>query len=217
MPAVGLPTTDVTTQPDMPTPSMDVTNSVPTPASTRPPDGTTQPGISTLSIAVTTSQTMPATTQRTTQPDTSTLSMGVTTSQPMPATTRPPDGTTQPGISTSSVVPGNVTASVLSLSHCYYPNGQINSTDIPCDPNASVSMCCGDPALCLSNGLCRATNNPPMDKNISYARGTCTDNQWGSSICPQHCLSSKVFTLPPRKAASYSGWVLSLSSLRRPR
>ena len=172
----------------------------------------------TPSIDVVTSQPMPARPLGvTTQPGIPTLSTGVTTSQPMPATARPPDGTTQPGIPTLSVVPGNFRALVLSPSHCYNPNGQINSIDVPCDPNALVSMCCGDQALCLSNGLCRTTNDPPTDRNISYARGTCTDNQWGSSICPQLCLSSKIFTLPSRKAASYSAWVLILSSLHRPR
>lgn len=100
---------------------------------------------------------------------------------------------------------------------CYYPNGQKNSFDIPCDRNAPVSVCCGDPAMCLSNGLCRTNNDQQMNTNISYARGTCTDNQWGSSICLQHCLSSKVFNLQLKKAANCSAWLLRLSPLHRPR
>ncbi|KAH8727087.1 hypothetical protein GQ44DRAFT_127413 [Phaeosphaeriaceae sp. PMI808] len=55
---------------------------------------------------------------------------------------------------------------------CYLPNGDTNK-DVPCDPNAPVTQCCGTRAACLSNGLCalQATNNT----DISYARGTCTD------------------------------------------
>ena len=121
----------------------------------------------------------------------------------------------QPGTTFSSTSSANETVS--SSSPCYYPNGQKNSNDVPCDPTASVSMCCGNQALCLSNGLCQSINDQQTNANISYARGTCTDNQWGSSICPQHCLSSKISNLPSTIALSCSAWLLRLSSFHRPR
>ena len=87
-----------------------------------------------------------------------------------------------------------------SSSPCYFPNGQKSTNDVPCDPNASVSMCCGDVTLCLSNGLCQVNSGQQaFNGNIAFARGTCTDNQWGSPICPQHCLSSKIFNVSLRK------------------
>jgi hypothetical protein len=68
---------------------------------------------------------------------------------------------------------------------CFYPDGA-PSSDIPCDPDAEVSMCCGSTSLCLSSGLCRDQITGP-DDGISYARGTCTDQDWASDVCPQQC------------------------------
>ena len=78
---------------------------------------------------------------------------------------------------------------------CFLPSGDPGG-DPPCDPHAPVSMCCGNPAECLSNGLCfNPKYDPYPGANISFARGTCTDDQWGSSICPQVCLASRCFLL----------------------
>jgi hypothetical protein len=68
---------------------------------------------------------------------------------------------------------------------CYYPNGDTMGTDVPCDPDAPVTQCCGSRSACLTNGLCalEATD----DIGISYARGTCTDRSWSSPLCPQQC------------------------------
>lgn len=144
-----------------------------------------------------------------------TVAAPAVTTQPTVLTSQPVAATGPTGTSTLSVTPAN--GKVSSSSPCYYPNGQKNNIDVPCDPSASVSMCCGDPASCLSNGLCQTIDDQQMNGNISYARGTCTDNQWGSSTCPQHCLSSKILNLPPRKVANYLAWLLRLSSLHRPR
>ena len=71
-----------------------------------------------------------------------------------------------------------------SASTCYYPNGN-PSTDVPCDSDALFTQCCGSRSDCLTNGLCilEASN----DTGINYARGTCTDKTWASSLCPQQC------------------------------
>jgi hypothetical protein len=73
---------------------------------------------------------------------------------------------------------------------CYYPNGS-PSADKPCDPNALFTQCCGSASNCLSNGLCLAeVNNFVGNETVGtqYARGTCTDKTWVSSLCPQQCL-----------------------------
>ena len=74
--------------------------------------------------------------------------------------------------------------STIAVNTCYFPNGAPN-TDEPCDPDALFTQCCGSRSACLSNGLCflKATNIT----GIEYARGTCTDKTWGSSLCPQQC------------------------------
>ncbi|KAH7085260.1 hypothetical protein BKA63DRAFT_13757 [Paraphoma chrysanthemicola] len=78
-----------------------------------------------------------------------------------------------------SVLPFSLAANI-----CYLPDGSTNK-DVPCDPNAPVTQCCGTRDACLSNGLCilSASNNT----GISYARGTCTDRSWSSPLCPQQC------------------------------
>lgn len=72
----------------------------------------------------------------------------------------------------------------LSANTCYFPNGE-PSSDVPCDADALFTQCCGSRSACLTNGLCilEASN----DTGINYARGTCTDQTWGSSLCPQQC------------------------------
>ncbi|OSS46710.1 hypothetical protein B5807_09011 [Epicoccum nigrum] len=75
-------------------------------------------------------------------------------------------------------------SSTLASNTCYFPNG-LPSTDEPCDPDALFTQCCGSRSACLTNGLCilEASN----DTGINYARGTCTDKTWASSLCPQQC------------------------------
>lgn len=79
---------------------------------------------------------------------------------------------------------GALSTHALGANTCYFPNG-VASTDEPCDPTALFTQCCGSRSACLTNGLCilEASN----DTGINYARGTCTDKSWGSSLCPQQC------------------------------
>ncbi|KAK1990069.1 hypothetical protein LX36DRAFT_621287 [Colletotrichum falcatum] len=69
---------------------------------------------------------------------------------------------------------------------CYYPGGVQAAKDVPCDPDAEVSMCCGSVNACLSNGLCK-DDSTTNSTGIAYARGTCSDPTWRSPICPQNC------------------------------
>lgn len=73
---------------------------------------------------------------------------------------------------------------------CYFPNGS-PSTDEPCDLNALFTQCCGSASKCLSNGLCLVEVKNFIGDDTTgtqYARGTCTDKTWVSSLCPQQCL-----------------------------
>ncbi|TDZ35420.1 hypothetical protein C8035_v009308 [Colletotrichum spinosum] len=69
---------------------------------------------------------------------------------------------------------------------CFFPGG-VQSLDVPCDPKADVSMCCGSVNACLSNGLCKL-DDTSNNTGIAYARGTCSDPTWQSPICPQNCV-----------------------------
>lgn len=69
---------------------------------------------------------------------------------------------------------------------CYKYSGQIGDTgtddavdDVPCDPNAQVSACCGAGSICISNLYC-------YDANITTPNvpGTCTDQSFTGPACP---------------------------------
>jgi len=69
------------------------------------------------------------------------------------------------------------------LAMCYYPSGKEAPRDIPCDPNAQTSLCCGGHdfgVACLDNNLCLG----PTGKIL---RGSCTDSTWDSPDCPSYC------------------------------
>jgi len=69
---------------------------------------------------------------------------------------------------------------------CYYPNGDTQPHDVPCDPDVEVTGCCWSRDACLTNGLC-IMNGAESDSGQEYARGTCTDRSWSSPLCPQNC------------------------------
>ncbi|KAK0371362.1 hypothetical protein CTAM01_15878 [Colletotrichum tamarilloi] len=81
---------------------------------------------------------------------------------------------------------GFVTCARAAANLCFFPGG-VQSLDVPCDPKAEVSMCCGSVNACLSNGLCKLEDTS-NNTGIAYARGTCSDPTWQSPICPQHCV-----------------------------
>lgn len=63
--------------------------------------------------------------------------------------------------------------------NCWFPDGSTETKDIPCDPNAQESACCGENAFCLRNGLCYTGG--------VVSRGSCTDRDWGSAACARQC------------------------------
>ncbi|KAG9230453.1 hypothetical protein BJ875DRAFT_445006 [Amylocarpus encephaloides] len=74
---------------------------------------------------------------------------------------------------------------------CYYPNGLEAVDDIACGTRGDNSVCCGKGFVCLSNALCM-DNSTVVDGKIAGTlwRGSCTDRDWKSSICPESCINS---------------------------
>lgn len=70
--------------------------------------------------------------------------------------------------------------------NCWFPDGNTETIDVPCNTNADESACCGPTAFCLSNGLC-------LDSGV-VSRGSCTDRTWNSSACAQQCTDGKTAT-----------------------
>lgn len=83
-------------------------------------------------------------------------------------------------ITLSSFVLGFL-ASIVASRSCYFPNGNLAVGDTPCRDEAA-SACCGPDAICLTNGLCISVQQPYV-----IARGSCTDDSWQSSDCPNRC------------------------------
>jgi hypothetical protein len=68
---------------------------------------------------------------------------------------------------------------------CYDSAGKLGP-DVPCDPNANVSACCGSGSVCVTNLYC-------LDNYGDNVPGTCTDSNWGvnpNPACP--CRPSKL-------------------------
>lgn len=70
--------------------------------------------------------------------------------------------------------------------YCFFPNGDLVSSDTPCFPDEEISPCCGlvNGWTCLTNGICYHAETKML------GRGSCTDSKWGSSNCPQYCTES---------------------------
>ncbi|OCK76032.1 hypothetical protein K432DRAFT_361103 [Lepidopterella palustris CBS 459.81] len=84
-----------------------------------------------------------------------------------------------------------VSTSALNSSTCYNPDkSQASSGNIPCFPSQDVSPCCGIGSLCTNTGLCVPGGVSTSELLSSLVRGTCTDQNWQSSECPQYCLSA---------------------------
>jgi hypothetical protein len=69
---------------------------------------------------------------------------------------------------------------------CYYPNGTVAKDAVSCWPGAyePVYMCCKPGSVCLDSKICADQVSKDMMK---YYRGTCSDQDWRSDICPQFC------------------------------
>lgn len=73
----------------------------------------------------------------------------------------------------------------------YYPNGAITQSDVACSEVTTESACCSVGYVCLSNGIYMQTYlSIASDSESSYVRGSCTDQTWRSSFCPNFCVNS---------------------------
>lgn len=73
---------------------------------------------------------------------------------------------------------------------CYYPDGTYVPADRPCIGNGSQeSFCCGLGFTCLSDKVCYTGNQSVLGYQ-TYLRGSCNDQSFRSSACPQFCLSA---------------------------
>ncbi|KAI4090934.1 MAG: hypothetical protein LQ344_004462 [Seirophora lacunosa] len=73
---------------------------------------------------------------------------------------------------------------LVAAQNCYYPNGDLSTTDAPCS-SAEGAACCPLDWQCLDNGLCY------LDNQKYFGRYTCTDKSWQSSACPGFCTNNK--------------------------
>jgi len=64
---------------------------------------------------------------------------------------------------------------------CYYPNGEPGDGLTPCNSTATVSHCCRQGDVCVTNGFCFSTG-----LNALVRRG-CTDKTFNSTECPEQC------------------------------
>ena len=62
------------------------------------------------------------------------------------------------------------------LRKCNHLNGTL-ANDLPCDPSATVSACCGPNWTCSTNFYCTRSDG------AKYV-GSCTDNAWPDPACP---------------------------------
>ncbi len=69
-------------------------------------------------------------------------------------------------------------ATALELKNCFAADGT-PSDNLPCDPTANVSSCCGSTWICATNLYCRSRS----DSAANFV-GTCTDRTWKDPACP---------------------------------
>ena len=70
-----------------------------------------------------------------------------------------------------------------------YDIDEVQTSNLACDPQAEVSVCCGVGFTCLSNGLCETYNQ--TDSWTGFWTGGCTDVTWNSSACLKICNNDK--------------------------
>ena len=85
----------------------------------------------------------------------------------------------------------------LSQAQCFFPSGEEADDDIPCNPTAADSVCCGPGWTCLSSKICEF-NQDSSNSDVNNAigeqwRGSCTDRQWDSGLCPKFCYGESAF------------------------
>lgn len=79
-----------------------------------------------------------------------------------------------------------------SLATCYYPDGSVPTTYVPCNSTAdgADSACCSVGDLCSIRGYCHG--------NVGFMyRGGCTDRTWTSPNCAAQCKQGTMGSFQP--------------------
>ena len=79
-------------------------------------------------------------------------------------------------------------SATLVHAQCYYPDGGEALRDVPCKPDAEVSACCAEGYICVSTGMCQFVEYAGTGR---FARGSCTNQDWSSSECPNFCTDAE--------------------------
>lgn len=90
-----------------------------------------------------------------------------------------------PRSTTALVLLAALIARTAAQRNCWFPDGNTETQDLPCDPNADESACCGPDAFCLSNGLCLSSG--------VVSRGSCTDRTWNDPACATQCTNGEEY------------------------
>lgn len=92
---------------------------------------------------------------------------------------------------------------------CYFPSGNVAYGNVPCSDDGTSAFCCGSKDACLTNGLCLVGDDDKLaakeNEGIYYARGSCTDENWGDA-CFKFCRASM-----PGSPASNGGAIFQCS------
>ena len=73
---------------------------------------------------------------------------------------------------------------------CYWPNGDLTGTGVPCTYDGSVGNCCSPGFACMNTGICK------LDGAEYYERHSCTDSSWLDPSCSQMCIEGISFARP---------------------
>ena len=73
---------------------------------------------------------------------------------------------------------------------CFWPDGSLDDARVPCldATNEVQSACCYPDDICTPSGLCF------NDQGLLY-RGSCTDQAWKSTGCPEVCNTGMLIML----------------------
>ena len=66
------------------------------------------------------------------------------------------------------------------LKQCWNDKGELTS-DLPCDPSANTSACCGQGWTCSTSFYCTVKVESGRDWD---GLGSCTDKTWSDPACP---------------------------------
>ena len=86
--------------------------------------------------------------------------------------------------------------SFCQLKQCWNQNGGLRP-DLPCDPSANVSACCGPGFICSTSFYCTCTDK----HKDSDVLGTCTDKTWSDPACPLLLSQPMISSLNSTKVA----------------